>query len=692
MTAPDPGVTAVLQVAFARIEATVAAALAGVPTRLADAQRASVTPQEAGVLIAAQQHLALHQQRLAQDFGAALRARVQGDLLAAGSQPGNPLRAAVIGWAMNRAIQKLTPDAGVARVLARHAAFGLSTAMADCRRRIVDDLQQRGIAATAMPPTATAATAGDAVGDPLDRQPQATCRLQQAALLDQLMRGETPSDWAPLLRAADIAAGRAAENAADLARDSDPHRDGDARLTAALRALNEGGFDPEVDAPPVAQNLIRRHRKALEQAASGPLDRMVIGIASDLFDAVVDDPQVPPPVASLLAPLQLPVLRVAMRDPAFFADRQHPVRRFIDRVASLGQARSDLDSDIGRGWLAGVGGLVQQIVKGDFHKPQLYERQLQALDRITAEAARAEVEAGAAGAAIKAHEAAWRHLSRLSADARTVMAPLPLPPFVQDFLAEPWCQLVAASHDLGDTAATEGWRRIAAELATSVLPKRGLADRRAFAASLPDLMASLHGGLDQIDWTPAQRRPFFDALMAAHAASMRAEPLAEATYEGVARQMARACYAPGEAAMAMAASGPTRSTTGVPLLPLHAPHLEPRFNGDEARRVGLVRDHDVAWTDGPAAAPSLRDALQVGLSYRLLLDAQWQPIRLTYLAPGRNFFMFSHGPRQRQSISMTARMVDRLCAASRFGGSEAAPLLDRATQRVRALAVSQGAA
>ncbi|MEO5734979.1 MAG: DUF1631 family protein, partial [Rubrivivax sp.] len=278
-------------------------------------------------------------------------------------------------------------------------------------------------------------------------------------------------------------------------------------------------------------------------------------------------------------------------------------------------------------------------------------------------------------------EAEWQRLSALSANTRAALAPLPLPAFVQDFLALPWCQLIAGSRTTtaaesqpgGKTA--EPWQDVAAELAVSVLPKRTLEERRRFAASLPGLMASLQQGLDRIDWPAGARRSFFDQLMAAHTASMRAPALPDTEFDRVAQQLARA-YAPSTAA---AESAPDAAP------PLHAPDLELRFSADEAQRVGLVRETDVAWADKPAAAPPLRDCLQVGSCYRLLLDAQWQQIRLTYMAPGRNFFMFSHGAKDRQSISMTARMIDRLCAASRLVVSESAPLLDRATAQVRGL-------
>jgi hypothetical protein len=94
----------------------------------------------------------------------------------------------------------------------------------------------------------------------------------------------------------------------------------------------------------MAVNLIRAHREELIQASSGKLDHMVIDVVGSLFDQILSDSRVPPQMAREIARLQLPVLRVALNDPTFFSTRRHPVRRFVNRIASLACAFDDFDS------------------------------------------------------------------------------------------------------------------------------------------------------------------------------------------------------------------------------------------------------------------------------------------------------------------------------------------------------------
>jgi hypothetical protein len=67
---------------------------------------------------------------------------------------------------------------------------------------------------------------------------------------------------------------------------------------------------------------------------------------------------------------------------------------------------------------------------------------------------------------------------------------------------------------------------------------------------------------------------------------------------------------------------------------------------------------------------SLADHVQIGFAYQMHLDGEWQKVRLSHVSPGRTFFVFTHGGRHQQTISLTHRMLVRCarraaCAPSR---------------------------
>lgn len=55
----------------------------------------------------------------------------------------------------------------------------------------------------------------------------------------------------------------------------------------------------------------------------------------------------------------------------------------------------------------------------------------------------------------------------------------------------------------------------------------------------------------------------------------------------------------------------------------------------------------------------------------------------SHIHESRSFFLFKHGVEDRGTISMTVRMLGRLCDTGRMKAFEDKPLLDRATERLR---------
>jgi hypothetical protein len=75
--------------------------------------------------------------------------------------------------------------------------------------------------------------------------------------------------------------------------------------------------------------------------------------------------------------------------------------------------------------------------------------------------------------------------------------------------------------------------------------------------------------------------------------------------------------------------------------------------------------------------------VQIGFAYQMHLEGEWQKVRLNHVSPGRTFFVFTRGKRHKHTISLTHRMLVRLCESKRLRAFESAYLLERATARAR---------
>ena len=93
----------------------------------------------------------------------------------------------------------------------------------------------------------------------------------------------------------------------------------------------------------------------------------------------------------------------------------------------------------------------------------------------------------------------------------------------------------------------------------------------------------------------------------------------------------------------------------------------------------------------PTEGRELAQHVSVGFAYRMHIDGDWQKVKLSHVSPGRSFFIFTHGGRHKKTVSLTQRMLVKLCETGRLKAFESAYLIERATARARRQLGSLGA-
>jgi hypothetical protein len=475
----------------------------------------------------------------------------------------------------------------------------------------------------------------------------------------------------------------------------------------------------------MAVNLIRAHREELIQASTGKLDHMVIDVVGSLFDQILSDSRVPPQMAREIARLQLPVLRVALNDSTFFSTRRHPVRRFINRIASLANAFDDFNEGPGAQFLLRVRKLVDEIIEGDFDQIELYASKVAELESFIAHQTEGEVEKSGAVTTLEAKESELRVQQRYMLQLQAALGPLNLPQYLQEFLAHVWSQalVLAARRDGPESDRAKRYRRVGTDLVMSVQPKGSPMFRKKFLMQLPPLMKDLNEGMKLIGWPEAAQKEFFGKLLPAHAESLKGTPLSELDHNMKVKQLETVFAIPVPLGETF-----SRGETAQEVAP---EVMERRFTEEEAQQVGLVAEATVDWTNevdasevdidlggeaqpaepvtpsmaaaidpdaeaqlGPSTSesgepgeptkgPQLIDHIKLGFAYQMHLKDEWQKVRLAHVSSGRSFFVFTRGGKHQETISMTSRMLARMCETGRFRAVESAYLMERATVRAR---------
>ncbi len=638
---------------------------------------------------------------------------------AGGERERNPLRPEIVGHAMIRGIDAVSERADVRKVLSSELSRSLSAMLRGTYATIVADFRNAGVQPVGLTVRQRLGQVREGAGQdslhgdpgqPVSGQGQGAGHGSGSGSHHRSGQG-AHSGFAPSTRSP--GPGHGGTRNGTLLGQVDPALMVLMRRLAYVDSQHTGNDMPYAlsdgsDRTPLA-NVIHAHRDELRQASTGALDHMVIDVIGFLFDQILADPKVPPHMARQIARLQLPVLRAALGDPSFFSSRKHPVRRFINRIASLGAAFEDFDESGAKDFLAEVRTLINDVVEGDFDQIEVYEQKLAKLEAFVTAQNTQEVQAqGDAAELLSAKEDELRlrqlYAQRLAGDLKDVAVPA----FVRDFVSRVWSQalLRAEAKEGVDGALTQKLRRAGRELMLSVQPKPSSAHRKAFLAELPGLMRDLTEGMNLIGWPEAQRRAFFGQLMPAHADALKSPAGRQLDLNLMARQVEGALRRPTPS------KDELKAVAALPVL--HEELALPNLSAEEAQRVGLVQESAVNWdgkvdidlnaqaeaaaiSNEPAApglpaitgkaeathGAELADNIQIGFAYQMHLNDDWQKVRLSHVSPGRSFFIFTQGSRHKKTVSLTQRMLLRLCETGRLRAFETSTLLERATDRAR---------
>jgi len=248
-------------------------------------------------------------------------------------------------------------------------------------------------------------------------------------------------------------------------------------------------------------------RQAFETivARRGPLnlgqaDEDIINVVAMFFDVILDDRNLPLEIQALVSRLQLPVLKVALKDRSFFTDRKHPARQLINEIArtSIGWESSDRDEQ--DALFIRLTELVEQVLEGSAEHAEVFEKCLNDLmsfisnedSRASKLERRTREQAVAHARTAHAQEAVKTLLNeRLSGTA--------LPQDIGDFLVNDWQQVLYQRHVKHgeDSAEFREALQILDDLLWCAQAHRDAESRTRLQSMLPALRARIAAALEQ---------------------------------------------------------------------------------------------------------------------------------------------------------------------------------------------------
>ena len=269
-------------------------------------------------------------------------------------------------------------------------------------------------------------------------------------------------------------------------------------------------------------------RKGLIETASRKIDKLTIELVGLLFDRIQRDRHVPDAIKEQLARLQFPLLKVALGDPELFAESRQPARRLLDRIASTSIGWSS-EGDDNQRYFEQVRVGVDSVVNSTGDASAAFEQALEEFDRFLDEE-RTRDDDPVARARRALADAENREIVAIKAtmQVRSAFEGVQLESYLRDFLLDVWVRVLveASIREKTEPGLVRRYLDAIPDLVWSVQPKINPGDRKRMIGTIPNVLAVLRDGLNQIEWPAERIQQFFGRLMNSHASAVKALELA----------------------------------------------------------------------------------------------------------------------------------------------------------------------
>lgn len=294
------------------------------------------------------------------------------------------------------------------------------------------------------------------------------------------------------------------------------------------RSVADGGA-PSVS-PALLEELNLR-KQALKRAADTPVERATIEIVALLFQSILTEERIPSSVRVWFARLQMPVLRVAVGEPDFFATIDHPARRLIDRMGACVMGFDASANAVGSGLEGEIKRVVQVVEAYPDTGRRVFQTVLTEFERHLEHYFKSENEATRRGVSLAQQVEQRETLAiQYTIELRKMLNEVPVQEGVRQFLFQVWADVIAitALRHGAQSDITKGMRAAAADLIWSAGAKVSREERAEVIRRLPPLLKRLREGMESAGVQAEQReehlRLLNDSLAAAFTAKAAAIP------------------------------------------------------------------------------------------------------------------------------------------------------------------------
>ncbi|WP_404368788.1 DUF1631 domain-containing protein [Marinobacter sp.] len=342
------------------------------------------------------------------------------------------------------------------------------------------------------------------------QQPETPGGLRDEALFGQIremLAQQRASGGNPAPRSSDptlhlVGGTELAQMLAKLPRDQTTHSD---NLSA--------GEPVVIDLHRIVEHLLRETKTGDgKKPALAEVDEDVINLVSMLFEFILNDYNLSAPIQVLISRLQIPILKVVIRDRSFFSKSSHPARKLLNTLARAGIGWSESDEKARDKLYEQVHTIVQRILEEFDGDIVLFEQLGEEFDQFLAKENRKaslveqrtrEAERGR----IKSHKA-QETVDRLLNER---LARHRVPDSIREILFNGWSRVMFLAYLRDDVE--HRWNqtlRVVDDLIWCLHPHMEDTERDQWVRVVPGLLKALRAGLEEVSYNSTR----LDEMMA----------------------------------------------------------------------------------------------------------------------------------------------------------------------------------
>ena len=271
---------------------------------------------------------------------------------------------------------------------------------------------------------------------------------------------------------------------------------------------------------------LQQGKQALKQAASTPAERATIEIVAMMFQSILTEDRIPAAMRVWFARLQMPVLRVAVSEPDFFANLDHPARRLIDRMGACVMGLDSASRNVGDALEKEIKRVVQVVEAYPDTGRRVFQTVLGEFEKFLEHYFKNENEASRRGVSLAQQVEQRETLAiQYTIELRRMLNEVPVQEGVRQFLFQVWADVLATSAVRygGQSAETKTMKRAAADLIWSASAKVTREERAEVIRRLPPLLKRLREGMASANMVAEKQEERINALNNALAAAFTAK-------------------------------------------------------------------------------------------------------------------------------------------------------------------------